>query len=192
MPREVDHASRRAGIHAAVLSMAAENGFKDVTVRAVAARIGTSTSTVTYYTNGRDELIGEAVRLEIERQRAHVNTLLANKDRRKAVRDLVEWAVTGASAEEYRIWLAIILGARSEPTVNYWLQGFNSWWDEQLGKLVRGLRPKPTARPSTVIDTVNVLVNGLVLTEVDDNHKASWTRARRLKVVDTVLYPLGL
>lgn len=177
-------------IHAAVLSMAAENGFKEVTVRAVAARIGTSTSTVTYYTNGRDELIGQAVRGEIERQRAHLITLLANKDRRAALRAVVEWAVIGTTTEEYRVWLAIILGARTEPTVNYWLQAFNTWWDDQLVRLVRAMRPRPNARPSTVIDTVNVLINGLVLADLDN--PTSWTKARRLKVVDTILIPLGL
>ncbi|WJV51006.1 TetR/AcrR family transcriptional regulator [Streptomyces flavofungini] len=179
MPRQVDHAARRRDIGAAVLKIAAERGFREATIRAVAAAVGASTSQVTHYVSSRDELIRIAVRHEIEARRVQITELLADSER--PLRALVEWAVLGTGAEAQRIWLAIVLGAPTEPVVRAELEEFNRWWDG----VVRHLVGSPCDA-----DVVDVLVGGLVFTGFEASE--DWSRERRLQVVDAVLAPLGL
>ncbi|MFD5700382.1 TetR/AcrR family transcriptional regulator [Streptomyces lasiicapitis] len=179
MPRQVDHAARRRDIGAAVLKIAAERGFREATIRAVAAAVGASTSQVTHYVSGRDELIRIAVRHEVEARQAQVTELLAGSER--PLRALVEWAVLGAGDEAQRVWLAIVLGARTEPVVRGELEVFNGWWDA----VVRGL-----VGSAGDADVVDVLVDGLVLAGLEA--PGEWPSGRRLRVVDAVLAPLGL
>lgn len=179
MPRQVDHAARRRDIGAAVLKIAAERGFREATIRAVASAVGASTSQVTHYVSGRDELIRIAVRHEIETRQAQITELLADSDR--PLRALVEWAVLGAGPDAQRTWLAIVLGARTEPVVRAELEEFNRWWDAAVRRL---------AGSSGAADVVDVLVDGLVLAGFEAPEQ--WTPERRLRVVDAVLAPLGV
>ncbi|MFI1258254.1 hypothetical protein ACH4U6_31335 [Streptomyces netropsis] len=179
MPRQVDHAARRRDIGAAVLKIAAERGFREATIRAVAAAVGASTSQVTHYVSGRNEMIRIAVRHEIEARQAQITELLADSER--PLRALVEWAVLDASPDAQRIWLAIVLGARTEPVVRAELEVFNHWWDAVVRRLVGNAGDA---------DVVDVLVDGLVL--VGFEAPEDWPRERRLRVVDAVLAPLGV
>ncbi|MFD0417929.1 hypothetical protein [Streptomyces sp. NPDC127108] len=179
MPRQVDHAARRRDIGAAVLKIAAERGFREATIRAVASAVGASTSQVTHYVSGREELIRIAVRHEVEVRKAQITELLDGSER--PLRALVEWAVLGTGADAQRIWLAIVLGARTEPVVRAELEEFNRWWDAVMRRLV--------GRPGDA-DVVDVLVGGLVLAGFEA--PAEWSRERRLRVVDAVLAPLGV
>lgn len=179
MPRQVDHAARRRDIGLAVLKIAAERGFREATIRAVASAVGASTSQVTHYVSGRDELIRIAVRHEVELRQAQITELLADSER--PLRALVEWAVLGTGADAQRIWLAIVLGARTEPVVRAELEEFHRWWDAEVRRLVGG--------PDEA-DVVDVLVDGLVLAGVEAPEE--WSRERRLRVVDAVLAPLGV
>ncbi|MEI5102692.1 TetR/AcrR family transcriptional regulator [Streptomyces sp. PmtG] len=177
MPRQVDHTARRRDVGAAVLKIAAERGFREVTIRAVAAAVGASTSQVTHYVSGRDELLKIAVRREIQTRQAQIIELLAGSER--PLRALVEWAVLGPDPDAQRVWLAIVLGARTEPVVRAELDEFNSWW----GAVVRRLAGSPGRA-----DVVDVLVDGLVL--VGFESPGDWPPERRLRVVDAVLAPM--
>ncbi|MFD3746618.1 TetR/AcrR family transcriptional regulator [Nocardia sp. NPDC058633] len=65
MPRTVDHAQRRAEIADAVARVAARDGLHAVTIRAVAAEVGSSLRLVQYYFPSKAELlIGTLHRLE--------------------------------------------------------------------------------------------------------------------------------
>lgn len=189
MPRQVDHDARRTAIADAVLHTAADRGFREVTVRAVAARVGASTSLVTHYVSGRDELIGLAVRREVETQQARITVLTADRDPRAALRAVVEWAVQGPDPEAHRTWLAILVGAMSEPVIRAEVDVFNRWWDGLLRDLAEALDPRP-ADPALLVDTLDVLIDGLVLAGLED--AGGWTRRRRMRVVEGVLGALGL
>lgn len=62
MPAEIDRAERLDDIARAVLEIAREHGGQAVTVRAVAARLGGSTTLVTKYLPSRPALLANALR----------------------------------------------------------------------------------------------------------------------------------
>jgi AcrR family transcriptional regulator len=70
MPRVVDHEERRAQVAAAVWRVVSAEGLEAVTVRRVAAETGMSTSVVSHYFAGKDDLLRLAFRLVLERGRA--------------------------------------------------------------------------------------------------------------------------
>jgi len=59
MPRIVDHEERRAEVAAAVWRIVSRDGLEAATVRRVAAETGMSTSVVSHYFAGKDELVTE-------------------------------------------------------------------------------------------------------------------------------------
>ncbi|MGW4294248.1 TetR/AcrR family transcriptional regulator [Micromonospora chersina] len=60
-PARTDHDSRRQGVSEAVWQVLAEHGFGGLTMRAVAAALGSSTGLVTHYFAGKRELIAHAL-----------------------------------------------------------------------------------------------------------------------------------
>lgn len=60
-PARIDHDSRRQDVSEAVWQVLAEHGFGGLTMRAVAAALGSSTGLVTHYFAGKRELIAHAL-----------------------------------------------------------------------------------------------------------------------------------
>ncbi|MEW2331009.1 TetR/AcrR family transcriptional regulator [Micromonospora chersina] len=60
-PARTDHDSRRQDVSEAVWQVLAEHGFGGLTMRAVAAALGSSTGLVTHYFAGKRELIAHAL-----------------------------------------------------------------------------------------------------------------------------------
>jgi AcrR family transcriptional regulator len=60
-PARTDHDSRRQDVSEAVWQVLAEQGFGGLTMRAVAAALGSSTGLVTHYFAGKRELIAHAL-----------------------------------------------------------------------------------------------------------------------------------
>lgn len=189
MPRQVDRSTRLDALCDAVHDLAAEEGFGAVTIRRVAARTGASTSTVTHYVAGRDELVRAAVRRETARRRAPLDERAASLRGAAGVRAVVEWAVLGRTDAAHRFWLALVVGAQSDPVLREELDAFNRWWCDLLDRLVADLDPSP-AEPRTLVDALTVVVDGLVLAGFDDAEP--WGRDRRRRTVDLLLAPLGL
>src|SRR6185312_13615964 len=69
MPRIVDHEERRAEVAAAVWRIVSRDGLEAATVRRVAAEAGMSTSVVSHYFSGKDDLLRLAFRIVVERGR---------------------------------------------------------------------------------------------------------------------------
>lgn len=189
MPRPVDRSTRLDALCDAVHDLAAAEGFGAVTIRRVAARTGASTSTVTHYVAGRDELVRASVQRETVRGRAPLDERIASLRGAAGVRAVVEWAVLGRTDAAHRFWLAVVVGAQSDPVLREELDAFNRWWCELLERLVADLDPAP-AEPQALVDAVTVVVDGMVLAGFDDG--APWAHDRRRRTVDLLLAPLGL
>jgi len=69
MPRIVDHEERRAEVAAAVWRIVSRDGLEAATVRRVAAETGMSTSVVSHYFAGKDDLLRLAFRIVVDRGR---------------------------------------------------------------------------------------------------------------------------
>lgn len=67
MPKVVDRAEQRREIGAALLRVVARDGMEEVSVRAVAAEAGRSAGAVQKYFRTKDEMLGLALELAVER-----------------------------------------------------------------------------------------------------------------------------
>lgn len=187
MPRQVNHEDRRALVEEAAIAIAIESGFAAVTIRAIAERMGASTSAVTHYVGSREELLRNAIRRELDLRREEAEAAIAGLEDAVALRAFIEWAVLGPDEASHRRWLALVLGAASEPLLRIELSLFNMWWSQQIHERIARLRP---ADPVLTEDLINVLVDGLIITSFDMGQP--WPAERRLKVLDTVWRALGL
>ncbi|MFD4351138.1 TetR/AcrR family transcriptional regulator [Nocardia sp. NPDC058518] len=189
MPRHVDTAARLVAVGDAVLSLAVEQGFGAVTIRAVADRIGASTSVVTHYVGGRDNMLRLAIRRQIDLRRAEGEAVLDEVKGAAGLRALVEWAVLSPDEQTHRVWLALVLGSRGDPVLRAELDLFNDWWD---GRVRRLLADTGITEPDidAACDVLDVMVDGLVLTGFDEGHP--WSPPRRKRALTALWKALDL
>ncbi|CRK58330.1 probable transcriptional regulator, TetR family [Alloactinosynnema sp. L-07] len=185
MPRQINHATRRDAISDAVVAIAADHGFAAVTIRAVAKHVGASTSVVTHYVASRDELLRGAVRRELAIRQDEADTALAGLSGATGLRALVHWAVTDLGERVHRFWLALLIAAHAEPVLRAELNEFNTWWDTHLRDFVT---ESGVSSPEVVIDTLDVVIDGLVTA----GFEAPFDAARRDRVLDRVWTALDL
>ncbi|MEU2235818.1 TetR/AcrR family transcriptional regulator [Streptomyces vietnamensis] len=181
MPRQIDQAARLAAIEDAVVSIAADAGFEAVTIRAVAKRVGASTSVVTHYVGSREELLCNAVRRELDSRRAEADAAARALDGQAALRAVVEWAVLSPTERSHRFWLALVLNAAGQPTLRGELNRFNQWWNQRIEQL---LHEAGSADPAKEADLVSLFVDGIVVSGFDAGQP--WTPERRTKLLDAV------
>ncbi|MGV9321977.1 TetR/AcrR family transcriptional regulator [Streptomyces sp. NPDC003660] len=187
MPRQVDHAARLAAVEDAVIAIAADAGFDAVTIRAVAKRVGASTSVVTHYVGSREELLCNAVRRELDRRRAEADAAARGLDGKAALRAVVEWAVLSPSERTHRFWLALVLSAAGQPTLRAELTRFNRWWTQQIEKLLHEAGSADAARE---LDLISLFVDGIVVSGFDAGK--AWTPERRTRLLDAVWATLSI
>lgn len=181
MPRHVNAADRLALIHDAVIAITLESGFAAVTIRAVAQRIGTSTSAVTHYVESRDELLRSVVRQEIARQQAAATSVISGLEGRAALRAFIEWAVVSRDEHSQRLWLGLVLGAATDPVLRAELDRFNTWWMVQIQRQIVDIGPP---QPELAVDLLNILVDGLIVTAFDAGQP--WPAGRRTRLLDAI------
>jgi AcrR family transcriptional regulator len=111
VPIAVDSSQRLDDIAAATLAIASESGPSAVTVRAVAAKLGGSTTLVTNYVASRSELLANAIRYVQAQWRAE-QTALADgfPDPVERLRALVTWFTSTEPDDPAarRIWLSAV------------------------------------------------------------------------------------
>lgn len=181
MPRHVNATDRLVLIHDAVIAISLESGFAAVTIRAVAQRIGTSTSAVTHYVENRDELLRGTVRQEIARQQAAAASAIVGLKGRTALRAFIEWAVVHRDKRSHRLWLALVFGAATDPVLRAELDRFNAWWTEQIQNQIAEIGP---SHPELAVDLLNILVDGLIVTAFDAGQP--WPVGRRTRLLDAI------
>lgn len=91
MPIDVDEVQRRKAIAEATLAVAARDGARAVTIRAVSKELGGSTAMVTNYVPTRIALITNAVRAAEARWRADLESHLGDLTGANRLRATVEW-----------------------------------------------------------------------------------------------------
>ena len=114
MPKVVDHEERRGEVAAAVWRIVSRDGLEAATVRRVAAETGMSTSVVSHYFAGKDDLLRLAFRIVVERSRGRALAEGASSGRARAL------LVTGLPLDderlaEARVWFAFLGLAVTRP-----------------------------------------------------------------------------
>lgn len=162
----VDSAIRRREIDLAVCALAVEEGFAAVTIRAVAARMGASTSVVTHYFPSRDELITSALDQALDRFWEDLPSTPAPADAALGIQRFVDHAVFSSAPELRKVWMRAVVDAPGDPVVRASLVRFDRRWDATLSTLVHALTLDATAT-RLLIDELDIIVSGAVMTGVE-------------------------
>lgn len=191
MPRQIDHSLRRREIVEATLSVLAESGARGLSFRAIAARLGGSTTLVTHYFPTQQSLLDEVARTFIERWDAEIAELDARESgAAERLRALLLWMIPttpeGLAEERSRIHLleGHLLDAEDRAPFHAWDETIRGYLREHLVALV------PDSRVEPAVELLRVITSGVVLSVVES--EAPWPTERQSAVVNDVLGLLGL
>jgi AcrR family transcriptional regulator len=191
MPRQIDREQRRRDILNATSQLLAEQGISGLSLRAVASRLGGSTTLITHYFATQAELLDGLAYSMLDEWEAELTELesgAGSAEERLAV--LLNWLVpqddTGIQEERARIVLLgeRILGAETEYV-------FKSW-DGRMRDLIRR-HLEGVVSPDALdlrVDVLRTMTNGLTLSILE--HPDSWDTDRIHAVIDCVLSDMGL
>ncbi|MEV4947948.1 TetR family transcriptional regulator C-terminal domain-containing protein [Streptomyces sp. NPDC053755] len=117
MPIDVDEVQRRKAIAEATLAVAARDGARAITIRAVAKELGGSTAMVTNYVPTRMALITNAVRAAESRWRADLEAHLGDRSGADRLRATVEWHLSTEPEDLLlrTLWVEMLSTAHVDP-----------------------------------------------------------------------------
>ncbi len=120
MPVQVDVAQRRADIAEATFRVAGRDGLRGVTIRAVAAELGASTTIITNYLPTRADLFLNAIDQMAEEWLAELDTIMAASGEEDALRRVLRAAVDWDEAERLRnhFWVAVLASPVRTPEID--------------------------------------------------------------------------
>ncbi len=190
MPRYVDHEDRRAQIVEATLEILADRGPRGLTFRAVAAKLGGSSTLITHYFGTRQELLDAIVETMSDWPSELDELEMDTDDEVERLRRFLIWMIPsserGLMQERGRINL---LG---EPDAKLRARHIFETWDTEARELFRRhLRNLvPNRELELKVDVLRTVTNGLTLSTVE--HPDNWPLARQTAVIDEALTALGL
>ncbi|MEU1210127.1 TetR/AcrR family transcriptional regulator [Nocardia sp. NPDC005825] len=164
MPIEVDGDDRRRRIGDAGLRVVRERGVAALTVRAVAAELGGSTSLVTNYVRDRTELLGLTMDSVLRHWDAEAESLTG----KGGLAELAAWAVdwyTGDGPTVVTVLLSILTADRPDPerlaTVRRELEILHT-------QLRAAAHAERTPDPAQAADLLYLITRGAMITSVED------------------------
>lgn len=178
MPRSLDVQSRKQEIAEATMSILAQGGSRALTVKAIAARLGGSTTLVTHiYPRKSDLYEGILAWLESDLENS-LNESMDDVDDRENLRALIEWCLPldARSLEMERTRLGLLTRADDDVRIRDFLESL----EKRMRTLIRDrLAPLvPGDRLEILTDYVRSITNGAVLSAAE--HPEKWTRSRQL------------
>jgi AcrR family transcriptional regulator len=189
MPRYVDHKDRRARIIQATIEVLAEHGPSGLNFRAVARRMGGSSTIVTHYFRTKQELLDTLVE-NLSGRREEVAELESGADDpRDRLRLFLRWLLPadeqGLKEETARINLI------GEPDTRMRTEHLFAAWDQNVRSLLTRHVEKlfPAERVQAIADVLRSTTNGITLSAVE--HPDQWPPERQFAVLDEVLAALG-
>jgi AcrR family transcriptional regulator len=191
MPRVVDHEERRAQVAAAVWRVVSGDGLEAVTVRRVAAETGMSTSVVSHYFAGKDDLLRLAFRLVVDRgrERAEAETRAGGAGRARAL------LVTGLPLDaerrtEARVWFSFLGLALTRPDLAAEQRGAYRAWRGALAATLRAEGLPEALDADAEAAGLIALVDGLAVQAAFEPRRL--TAAHQLALLDERLAALGV
>ena len=182
MPRQVDASQRDREIRAATLRVIARHGVGGVTIRGVAAELGTSTTAITHYVATREALLEQAIGQAMEARRKQLDEIVAGAE--DPLWAAILWSV---DADPDGLW-PVLVAARAagiEPVVTRLIHEFDEWWTRVITDLAGG-RAAPDLSPPEVADAIGVVVDGLLL----GYGEGSWSPGHRHHLARMLVRPL--
>lgn len=191
MPRFVDHEVRKRDIVRATLEVLAESGTGGLSFRAVAARLGGSTTLVTHYFPNQDALLTEVASYSLELWGEEMDAL----DRQgttpaERLQNLLVWLMpvtpVGLMQERARINLlsSELLGEGHRTALEEWDVRIRSVLRNHLEELV------PNGQVDRTVELLRVTISGVGLTVVE--HPGLWSVERQLAIVEHLMQLLAI
>lgn len=191
MPKFVDHDVRKRDIVRATLELLAESGTGGLSFRAVAARLGGSTTFVTHYFPNQDALLAEVASYSLVLWGEEIDAL----DRQGAtpterLQNLLVWLMpvtpVGLMQERARINLlsSELLGEGHRTALEEWDVRIRSVLRNHLEELV------PHDQVDKTVELLRVTISGVVLTVVE--HPGLWPIERQLAIVEHLMQLLAI
>lgn len=185
MPRYVDHDDRRSQIVEATLEVLSKKGPSGLNFRAVAERMGGSSTVVTHYFSTKQELLDALVE-NLARWPEQVEELeVGVEDPRQRLALFLQWLLPcdkrGLLEESARINL---IGERDTRVRTEHL--FAAWDQNVRNLLTRHVEEiVPAKRVPAVVDVLRSTTNGITLSAVE--HPDEWPASRQFAVLNEVL-----
>jgi AcrR family transcriptional regulator len=190
MPRIVDHEERRAQVAAAVWRVVSAEGLEAVTVRRVAAETGMSTSVVSHYFAGKDDLLRLAFRLALDRGRARAEAQVRAGSGLARALLVTGLPLDGERRTEARVWFSFLGLALTRPDLAAEQRGAYRAWRGALSAALReeGLAEGIDADAEAA--ALIALVDGLAVQAAFEPRRLP--AARQLALLDARLRALGV
>jgi AcrR family transcriptional regulator len=189
MPKVVDHEERRAEVAAAVWRIVSRDGLEAATVRRVAAETAMSTSVVSHYFAGKDDLLRLAFRIVVERGRDRALAQSAEGGRARALL-VTALPIDAERRAEARVWFAFLGLAVSRPELAAEQRRAYAQWRTALANALReeGLRDGLDAEAEAA--GLIALVDGLTVQATFAPRRM--TAAQQLALMGERLAELGI
>jgi AcrR family transcriptional regulator len=190
MPRTVDRAERRREIAYAALRLMSTRGPAALTLRGLAEELGGSITLVTHFYRNRAELLEGIADQLIADYDAQLADLERGADDLARLRVLLEWMLPLTQEARNEERARVLLNAERHSDLH--VQSFFEAMDRKMRGLLRD-RVSALVDPSDVditVDSLRVMVNGVVLSAVE--HPRKWPAKRQRALLDHILGCLGL
>lgn len=191
MPRFVDHEVRKRDIVRATLEVLAESGTGGLSFRAVAARLGGSTTLVTHYFPNQDVLLAEVASHSLVLWGEEIDALdRQGKTPIERLQNLLVWLMPvtplGLMQERARINLlsSELLGEGHRTALEVWDVRIRSVLRNHLEELV------PPDQVDRTVELLRVTISGVVLTVVE--HPGLWPVERQLGILEHLMQLLSI
>jgi AcrR family transcriptional regulator len=184
MPVEIDVTQRLATIADATLEIVASSGIDGVSIRAVAKRIGGSTTLVTNYLPTREALLRNAVEHAIRSWDQEVEGVATGATDRERLALVAQWACTTSGNDEVlrRLFMEI-LGRSGPGSEALGVLREDSRRSRELLVQVAGEAGAPD--PAFVADVLHLVLRGFYISSTEDPE--SWTSERMSPLIDRLV-----
>lgn len=183
VPIDVDVSQRLREIAEATLAVVAEDTAGGVTIRAVAAKLGGSTTVVTNYVPSRAALLLNAVRHTLQLWEQEQGEL-GGAQAPAPLRELTDWstATEGHDVTVRRLFLELVATSHRDSEAAGSIRGDAA---QHRHDLERGAREAGSDDAAFVADALFLAIRGFYLASIEDPDR--WGSARAAPVVDRLV-----
>jgi AcrR family transcriptional regulator len=191
LPKYVDHDQRRLDIIAATTSVLASEGFRGLSLNAVAKQLGGTVTMITHYYSSKNELINDLAARLIESYEADIEEIEAGMDDPRArLNVFLTWALPTSPEGliEERSRIRLIADCDEIPEIRTMFKAF----DVRMRSFMREhLRPLVGEEAlESYVEMLRVVTTGVCLATVEN--QPEWPAARQLSVLNNTLDLMGL
>ncbi|ROR46512.1 TetR/AcrR family transcriptional regulator [Kitasatospora cineracea] len=188
MPRAVDRDQRVREIVDAAVGLLAEDGYRELTLRKLATRMGGSITLVTHYFANRDELLNGVMQTVVSESVAFTEELAGIEDPHQRLREVLLWFLPLTEGEQRteRARLALVVQSNVSPVV----VGYGDELEDAMRRVVRRAVQDlvPAERLDGTVELVRVWTRGMVLSVIE--HPESWPERHQIEAMERFLRTL--